>query len=120
MEVAYSLAMRLSEDDREAALSVVVEEYRTLAANQGRKPIRVWSSYSFTVRADQMTTATAFALGFEIGSRYGEQTAREAVQRFPLMVEVEAYCNGSIDGARGDRFRLEYVVESRGIRSTDF
>jgi hypothetical protein len=65
-----------------------------------------------------MTNATAFALGFEIGSRHGEQTARQAVERFPSLVEVDAYCQGSVDGAAGDTFRI--VVGQRGIRSTDF
>lgn len=39
MEVAYSLAMRLESDDAEAAFNVVADEYRTLAANAGRKAV---------------------------------------------------------------------------------
>jgi hypothetical protein len=61
-----------------------------------------------------MTTGTAFALGFEIGSRHGEQTTREAVARFPSLVEVDAYCQGSIDGGTGDTFRLNYYAPGGG------
>jgi hypothetical protein len=41
MEVAFSLAMRLSEDNTENAANLVADEYRTLAAQSGRKPNRI-------------------------------------------------------------------------------
>jgi hypothetical protein len=56
----------------------------------------------------------AFALGFEAGSRRGEATPRQAdrllrglLRRAPTADELDAFGQGSIDGARGDRFRLE-------------
>jgi hypothetical protein len=41
LEIAYSLALRLEVDDAEAAFILVAEEHRILAANAGRKPVRI-------------------------------------------------------------------------------
>lgn len=58
-------------------------------------------------------TTRAFRLGFEYGTILGEASPREAeawllrdLKRMPSDSEIEAFCNGSDDGRRGDRFRL--------------
>jgi hypothetical protein len=54
------------------------------------------------------TMHEAFAIGFELGTRHGELSAREMSDRFPSWSadEIDAARQGTIDGAKGDRFRL--------------
>lgn len=61
-----------------------------------------------------MQTQRVFAMGWEAGNRRGETSARQAarllrglLRRWPTQPEVEVFCNGSVDGASGDRWRLE-------------
>lgn len=55
-----------------------------------------------------------FAMGWEAGRRRGEVTPRQAERllrgllcRIPEAVEVDIFCNGSVDGQVGDRWRLD-------------
>jgi hypothetical protein len=47
----------------------------------------------------------AFRAGFQWGQDHGEASAREADQA--SVSEDQAFCQGSVDGAAGDRWRLE-------------
>ncbi len=55
-------------------------------------------------------TRAAFALGWWDGALFGEQSAREAAARRPELTtaaELDAYGQGTIDGALGDTFRRD-------------
>lgn len=56
----------------------------------------------------------AFVLGWHVGSLYGETSAREAEKYLPeraTTAMIDCFCEGSIDGAVGDRFRLDQQAE---------
>lgn len=68
-----------------------------------------------------MGRTTVFGLGFESGRRRGEVTARQGerllrglLRRHATTDEIDRFCQGSVDGELGDRFRLE--LESRTSR----
>ena len=54
------------------------------------------------------STRAAFFAGWFDGRRLGERTARQAMQDYPTMpyMLLDAYLQGTVDGARVDRFRL--------------
>jgi hypothetical protein len=52
--------------------------------------------------------ARAFEAGYAYGAKHGEATPKQAWLD-PIILtyaENDAYCQGSVDGARGDTFRL--------------
>lgn len=66
------------------------------------------------------TVAWAFRLGWEWGNRNTtEASISQAEGILPLYFErstenlVAAFCQGSVDGCRGDRFRLNHPEASR-------
>lgn len=58
-------------------------------------------------------TRAAFAQGYTDGVLLGQRTAREAMTDYPdyTPAQVDAYCNGTEDGARGDTWRLDRLAE---------
>lgn len=51
----------------------------------------------------------AFHQGWNDGALFGEATAAEASARYPEYTapEIDAYCQGTVDGKDGDTFRRD-------------
>lgn len=54
---------------------------------------------------------TAFEMGWESGRKHGPASPREAetALRPYGLTDTDAFCNGSDDGASGERFRLDLM-----------
>ncbi len=55
-----------------------------------------------------LSTRSDFSQGFIDGALLGERSAREALTDYSDLVDVDAYCQGTVDGACGDLFRLNH------------
>ena len=62
----------------------------------------------------------ALRMGWEAGRRRGEASAAESwrllrglLKRTPTQDEVGSFGNGSVDGSRGDRWRLDQMGADR-------
>ena len=59
-----------------------------------------------------MDDATAFEQGWSYGDRYGEASMREIETVRPdlSVSQAQAFAQGTVDGAIGDRYRLDLVT----------